>query len=212
MKALVLSDIHLRTANLRKLLDKVDRKEIELIIVCGDFSNFGGSIKEILKELDFAPLFAVPGNLDTREIIEELEEKGFSLHGKKKKFGNRVFIGFGGGTLGTPGEVNSSEEEIYATLKGLLKGVKNAVLVTHAPPKGTKIDEIAGGKHIGSESIKRAIEEFQPELHFCGHVHEAAGQELIGKTLSLNVASVKEGKLTVADLKEKKFEVVEVLE
>jgi Icc-related predicted phosphoesterase len=41
--------------------------------------------------------------------------------------------------------------------------------------------------HIGSFSIGQWVSNYQPKLHCCGHVHEAAGKETkIGKTLCFN--------------------------
>ena len=43
-----------------------------------------------------------------------------------------------------------------------IKNHKITLLVTHAPPLGTKTDLLPSGEHVGSESIRRVIEEFQP--------------------------------------------------
>jgi Icc-related predicted phosphoesterase len=57
------------------------------------------------------------------------------------------------------------------------------VLVVHSPPKG----HVDGGRHLGSEAILRAVEEKQPRLVVCGHIHESAGEESqIGASRVLN--------------------------
>jgi Icc-related predicted phosphoesterase len=44
------------------------------------------------------------------------------------------------------------------------------------------------GAHGGSRSVAPFIERNQPELFFCGHIHEAAGvSEKIGNTAARNV-------------------------
>jgi Icc-related predicted phosphoesterase len=43
--------------------------------------------------------------------------------------------------------------------------------------------------HVGSEAVRTAIEEFQPVLGLHGHVHEAAGEESLGRTVCLNPGS-----------------------
>ncbi|MGL4670553.1 MAG: metallophosphoesterase family protein [Methanobacteriaceae archaeon] len=63
---------------------------------------------------------------------------------------------------------------------------KFKVLITHAPPINTNADKIKNGAHVGSFSIRKIIEEFQPDLAICGHIHEAKSQDKIGKTLVIN--------------------------
>lgn len=59
--------------------------------------------------------------------------------------------------------------------------------MTHAPPFGTKLDEIAHGKHVGSASIRKFIEGEKPLLNVCGHIHEKAGAEdMINSTRLIN--------------------------
>ena len=65
-------------------------------------------------------------------------------------------------------------------------GGKKTVLVTHAPPYGTKLDNVHGG-HSGNKSIRKFIEKCQPCLLFCGHIHENSGkQDRIKKTVVVN--------------------------
>ena len=64
-------------------------------------------------------------------------------------------------------------------------------MVTHMHPSNSKA-EFSGFK--GSKSIRKAIDEFQPDLLLCGHIHEAEGiEDKINKTKVLNVG--KEGKI-----------------
>jgi uncharacterized protein len=58
------------------------------------------------------------------------------------------------------------------------------VLVVHSPPKGY----VDGPRRLGSEAILAAIEDKQPRLVLCGHVHEAAGEEAtVGASRVVNV-------------------------
>ncbi|MCY3022150.1 MAG: metallophosphoesterase [Planctomycetota bacterium] len=47
------------------------------------------------------------------------------------------------------------------------------VYVLHTPPWGTKLDQVAGGKHIGSRAVRSFIERHQPPLALHGHIHES---------------------------------------
>lgn len=201
MKAIALSDIHGRTENLQKIVQLIHNRGVELALIAGDLTNYGGKrqAEEVLNILEGLEVMAVPGNLDTAEVLGFLEEKGISLHGKKKRLGKWAFTGFGGGLLGQPGEVAFGEEKIEKALLGLLESGKNSVLLTHLPPFGTSIDLAENRMHIGSKAIMKIIEKKQPLLHICGHCHDAQGEEKIGKTTSANAGAVKEGMAMVID-------------
>jgi len=64
-------------------------------------------------------------------------------------------------------------------------------MVTHMHPQGSK-SEFSGIE--GSQSIRRAIEKFKPDLLIHGHIHEGEGiEDRIGKTTIINVG--KTGKI-----------------
>ena len=66
-------------------------------------------------------------------------------------------------------------------------GLKPLVLVCHCPPLGTPLDRVREGVHAGSQAVREFIEEQQPEVFFCGHIHEAAGVAArIGATRGFN--------------------------
>ena len=202
MIVLVLSDIHSKIGNLEKIVNLIHNKDVKIALILGDLTNLGGKreTEEVLELLKGFKVFAIPGNFDSPEVLETLEEKGISLHGKKEKLGKFLFAGFGGGLVYGPGGILFSEKEIEKNLKGLLEGEKNVVLLTHLPPFETKIDLTRSGTHIGSEAVKKAVEKSQPVLHLCGHIHEAFGEEKIGITTSINIGAVKEGKALLLEI------------
>ncbi|MDD5148021.1 MAG: metallophosphoesterase family protein [Candidatus ainarchaeum sp.] len=207
MKISAFADIHSNTTMLEAALKEA--KSPGLAVLLGDNTHYGGfsDAEKVLETMDGKKILALPGNVDTWEVLETFEKKGVSLHGKKKKISGFVFIGFGGGKTGDAGETNFEEAKIYSTLKALCKGEKKIVLCTHLPPINTKIDLTSSGSHAGSKAIRRIIEEFYPVLHLCGHCHESAGEEKIGKTLCINAGAVKEGNAVVIDLNEKSNEI-----
>jgi len=86
----------------------------------------------------------------------------------------------------------------------VLKNPNNAMFNFHCPPINTKIDlapkldknlRLVGGLdgvkyvHVGSKSVRWAIEKYQPLIGLHGHIHESSGFEMIGKTLCLNPGS-----------------------
>jgi Icc-related predicted phosphoesterase len=63
------------------------------------------------------------------------------------------------------------------------------ILVVHGPPFGFG-DLTVRGRRTGSPSLTRRIEEIQPKLVVCGHIHEGRGMYRLGKTLVVNVSQV----------------------
>lgn len=202
MKILVLSDIHGRTENLKQILKKAHGKGIGLAIITGDLTNYGEKkqVQEILEELKNYKTMAVPGNMDTKKALQEMEAKKISIHGKNKKIGKWNFAGFGGGITGHIGEILHTEEQIEKTLEKTLERKEKTVLVTHLPPKNTSIDLAHGKMHAGSTAIRKIIEQKQPTIHVCGHIHEALGEDKIGTTTTINAGAVKEGKALILNL------------
>lgn len=63
---------------------------------------------------------------------------------------------------------------------------KKIILVTHAPPYGTKLDR-ALGEHCGNKSIAKFIKNNKVELAISGHFHENFGKrDKIGSTKLIN--------------------------
>lgn len=62
------------------------------------------------------------------------------------------------------------------------------LLVTHGPPKGV-LDRTFLGLHVGCEVLRTIVPDRAPRLHVFGHIHEAAGEQQVGPTRTLNVAS-----------------------
>lgn len=105
-----------------------------------------------------------------------------------------------------PGDL--PEEELRKKVMSLMESVSdysNLILNFHAPPYGTsldiapKLDEnlkpvtISGNiltEHVGSTSIREAIERFQPLMGLHGHIHESKGGERLGSTWIFNPGSI----------------------
>ena len=101
-----------------------------------------------------------------------------------------------------------TEEELGKKIENMMAGVEdraNCILNFHCPPLGTTIDmapklttdlkpilEPGGGMEmapVGSSSVRKAIEVYQPLLGLHGHIHESKGAAKIGRTLCLNPGS-----------------------
>lgn len=192
------ADFH-GASNAESNLSKFLERGYDCLVLIGDLTNFGPaslstSMLERVKSAGI-PTFAVPGNCDPKEILQVLEKYGVNLHSKCKQLDNITFVGLGGSNLtpfNTPFEL--TEAEIQEELAALTCTTgNNWVLVTHAPPHGTKLDQIPEGTHVGSKSIRKFIEQKQPLLALCGHVHEARNTEKLGRTLMVNPGPISKG-------------------
>lgn len=186
---------------------------INSVIVLGDLSGYGRfrnfemnreDANHILEILNGFEILAIPGNCDSIPTIKFFEKKEVSLHEKIRVVDSISIAGFGGSSptpFETPFEL--SESEIYDKLKKLLNGVKTekTILVLHSPPKNTNCDITGNGSHVGSESVRKIIEEFQPNLVVSSHVHESAGtKDMIGDTEIVNIGPISGGNVGIIEI------------
>ncbi len=203
MRIIAIGDIHMST---RALQNIPNIQDADLILLNGDLTNYGSKedAKKVLNEvLSYNPnVLAQLGNLDNYEINTYLEELDINLHGKAYLFLNKVcLIGVGGSNptpFGTPTEYSEKELakiigeayrqglEFTTLAEPLIKEKIPMVLVSHAPPLGTRLDKLRDGRHVGSSTIRKFIEKHQPSLCVTGHIHEGKGEDSIGRTRIIN--------------------------
>ena len=206
MKILAVSDIH---GKYIKIIDYLKKNTVDLIILTGDITDFGPNelAEEILNEISSfdIPVLAIPGNCDPINLYGSIDNsKAVNIHGKSVTIKNIGICGFGGSNptpFNTPLEFD--EIEIYDNARRVMEEIKNhevTLFVTHAPPLGTKTDLLPSGKHVGSESLRKIIEEFQPTINLCGHIHESMAIDKIGKTSIINPGMLKEGHACIINI------------
>jgi hypothetical protein len=187
MRVLIFSDIH----NDLRRLEAIANTPADLYISAGDLVSWERGLPDcgrVLQPLG-EKLWVMPGNHETAaQITSFCEQLGFrDFHGKSFEAGGRHFVGLGYSNptpFDTPGEYREDE---LATHLAQFAGLKPMVLVCHAPPLDTDLDD-GGGGHFGSSAVRAFIEEQAPEHFFCGHIHEAAGRSTqIGTTAARNV-------------------------
>jgi Icc-related predicted phosphoesterase len=155
--------------------------------------------KGLLADLGGAgsPIYFVPGNMDGFDLIAwQGSGNVHALHGRCENWEGVCLIGLGGsphGAFSTP--IEYSEEVAAETLERALKSYQEGsiVLVSHCPPKDTKIDRVVVGQHVGSTSVRKFIEKTHPSLVVSGHVHEAQGSDKIGASVLVNPGPAKSG-------------------
>jgi hypothetical protein len=200
MNILAISDLHGSTHN--ALNNYLKNNKIDLIVIAGDITHFGPAelAEDILNEISSygIPVVAIPGNCDPQGISSQLDNsKAINIHGKSTAVKNVGICGFGGSNL-TPFDtpLEFGEIEIFEELDKIMVKMKDQdikILVTHAPPLNTNADKLPNGDHVGSESIRKIIEEHNPDINICGHIHEAQSIDKIGETVILNPGQIMDG-------------------
>lgn len=213
MKILVMGDIH---GQCHKIFNYLQKNAVDLIILTGDITHFGppklcGDILNSICAFN-VPTFTIPGNCDPTGVYAEIEKSSaINIHNRSVIIKNIGICGFGGSNptpFDTPLEFE--EMEIYDELKKLMKQIENQevrILVTHAPPYNTKTDLIPSGGHVGSKSVRKIIEEFQPSLNLCGHIHEAIAIDKIKDTIILNPGEASHGFAGIINISENEGEI-----
>ena len=210
LRILGLADLHDCTEGIRNLKDL----KYDLIAFCGDLHN--ASSTEGAKPAAMAlarlgpPVLIVPGNMDHRDVVPDLWEKaGFIvLHQSSFRHKEYGFLGMGGmiakdlRRLGDPNRYYHRDDEVYSVLEKAYQevaGTRAKIVIVHQPPRGA-CDILYNGERSGSSELRRFIENYQPDLVLCGHIHEDRGECHIGSTLVVNVGELRRGYGAVIDL------------
>jgi len=186
MKILAFVDLHSNISALRDIAKKA--KKCDIIVCAGDISIFQQNLDFILERLNAIgkPILMINGNHEDDITLESAcfnYKNIIFIHARSYRINNFIFFGYGGGGFSLEDE---GFEELAKEFKNEIKKDDKVILVTHAPPYGTKVDMISK-EHHGNKSIADFIYEVQPILSICGHLHETAGKkDMIGKTKIIN--------------------------
>ena len=196
---IVLGDIH---DHVGRIAEIPGLQKAEGIIVSGDITLMGGAhqAKKVIEAIrEHKPvLFAQIGNMDRPEVTGWLSEEGINLHGAVRELTPDIaLIGIGGSTFtpfATPSEFPESwYAEKLEHLWHTARKYKRCILVSHNPPKNTACDDIGEDRHVGSEAVREFIQEAQPDMCICGHIHEARAMDRIGRTVVINPGPFQNG-------------------
>ncbi len=197
MRILHLSDAHGEIGVVEKI---VEVEDYDLVVATGDFEDL--NIVRELARLD-KPALAVTGNIDTRIIESELTTLQLSIEGIVKKVGDYFFAGISGR------HVYSSAAQVISSLLSTRNSAP-LIVVSHYPPSGVKVDLAYSGIHIGKGILREFIEEFEPVLFLCGHVHEARGYDILGGTVIVNPGPLYMGYYAVIEADSLKVELKKI--
>jgi Icc-related predicted phosphoesterase len=194
LKILAAGDLHGDSRVSKKLAERADKENVDLVVLCGDLTGFRETANLIKPFKDKnKKVLVLPGNHESFATVDFLATLyGVrNIHGYSAKYNNVGIFGAGGANVGLS---VLSESEIFKTLKQAfegLKGIEKKIMVTHMHPEGS-LSEFSGFR--GSSAIARAIKKFQPDILIHSHIHEAEGlEQQIGKTKVINVG--KKGKI-----------------
>jgi len=190
MKILAASDVHGDTRWIENLAKKAEKEKVDLVLLCGDLVLNEGMTENIIGPFKKRNLKVaiIPGNHESSATTDFLSEmyKVYNLHGYSIKIGDVGFFGAGHANVG-PHMID--DQEMFGLLKkgfDYIKDAKKKIMLTHVHPEMSLTEKMSS--FPGSGAVTKAIEQFKPDLHLCGHVHECEGiEEVIGSTKSINV-------------------------
>lgn len=196
---IVFGDIHERI----HAVENIDDLHLaSAVLLSGDLTNAGGR-DSALHILDAVAarnprIFAQIGNMDTQAVDRALTERQVNVHGQVRDLGSGIALaGVGYSTptpFGTPSEVDDAQ--ICQWTQDVLHAASpfvQTLLMVHTPPRGQVVDRLFSGVHAGSVCLRSIIEEYQPPIVITGHIHEARGEEYIGRSHVLNPGSFAQG-------------------
>lgn len=205
MKLLGITDLHGSQAALERILAAAG--PVDLILLGGDLTNFGSSAEaeRLVRQAQAGgtTVLAVAGNCDSAQIDRRLEELGVSLMGRGVIHDG---VGLHGLSAMPPwrGDMYQlSEGELGEALQagyGQISGADHHVVLSHPPPRSEAIDRTSRGRHVGSTALRSFLDETQPGLVICGHIHEARGLEKFGRTTAVNCGLAAAGCYALAGL------------
>lgn len=212
------TDLHGEIHAYERLFETGAGKNVKAVIIGGDITPFLTAMGDIaLYQREFLEYYFIPkikdfkkkakkeifvmmGNDDLRinkDVLDKAAKKGtFKLINQQvHRLGSKYVAGYSyvNETPFLLKDWEKTEDKIKKDLDALAKksDPKRTIYSTHAPPKGTGLDVIFSGTHVGSSAIRDFILKHQPYLTLHGHIHESyqmSGnwREALGKTICVN--------------------------
>lgn len=215
MRFLVLSDIHGDTGYIEQLDDEF--ANADAVLFAGDFARFKEPetglpiLNTLVKKHE--TIFAVIGNCDAPEFLQELESIDISVEKDMIFRDGLAFAGSGGALKFTGTTLNErTDDELITDLSIIAEqeteeglsdsNWNNLILITHQPPFDTGMDKITAGISTGSKNIRAFIEKHQPLVAISGHIHESFATGKLGNTVLMNPGSLAEGRYGIIEVEE----------
>ena len=183
LRILAASDIHGSLDLARRLSEKAKKNKVDLVLLAGDIAGFEFD-KRIIDTFKTAKqkVVFVPGNWDLTEDIYAMKHSAKNLHNYYLTYGE---VGLTG--IGNPNWKFRLDYSDFENIKNNFEKMKSKkrILVSHLHALGTRA-EFSGVS--GDKILRRAVEEFKPDLLISAHIHESEGlEDKIGKTKVVQV-------------------------
>jgi Icc-related predicted phosphoesterase len=210
MRLVCLSDIHGNRPVMLRILE--DAGTPDVLVLAGDLTHFGepGDADQIVRlARDVCDtVFAVAGNCDSRDIDDRLTQLGVSLMRNATVHQSAAFYGLSAMPIWMGNMYEMTEAQLAEALRAGHRQLDGAgeglteVIVAHPPPRGCRVDRTRRGEHVGSTAVREWVEQVQPSLVVCGHIHESRGTDSIGPTRVVNCGAAFQGFYAVVELGE----------
>ena len=164
-------------------------KDVDLFVCLGDITWFGQGMIEMLEAINNLPkpVILLHGNHEYLPELQETAKKFKNItvtHKEMHIIGEYTFLSFGGDGFSRR---DPEFEKAAEKFKKKITNNKKTILLLHGPPFETNLDVPFANYHSGSESYRTFIEEVQPCLVLCGHIHECEGvSDYINDSLVMN--------------------------
>ena len=206
VRIIAFTDIHGSYDRVEEILR--EESSFDAVVIGGDLTTRGttdeaGSVIQRLQNFG-KPVLAVAGNMDLPSLDSAYETLGVNINARGVVIGDAGFFGVAGSPftpMNTPYEISETEISQRATIGW--RDVETArwkIFVPHAPPRGTALDRILIGKHVGSLAVREFVELCQPDVLVCGHIHESRGVDTLGKTQMVNCGTAARGYYAVINI------------
>lgn len=195
-RMIALPDLHNNLDNLPRIVDRITPADI--LLLPGDMSQSDDPdvIRTIRDTATTEHVLAVPGNWDGQRVTRYLDDTGINLHQRRQVLQGVTFLGLGG-SLPFIGRTEYSEDDyarFTADLAAMIQPDDEALaLVSHQPPSKTLCALTRRGDDAGSANVRAFIEQVQPLICVCGHIHEGRGVDHIGRTAIINPGPLADG-------------------
>jgi Icc-related predicted phosphoesterase len=189
-RILAVGDIHGNTGLIKKISEKAKKEGVDLIILTGDLTMAEQSIENLVGPLvkTKKQVLLIPGNHESAATIDFLSNMygAKNIHGYGLRMGSLGIFGAGTANMGPHSIGDLGIAELLRKAHEEVKDAERKIMVTHIHPYGSKA-EMFGFK--GSRAVRKALNEFQPDVLVSSHIHEAGGmEEKIGNTRVINVS------------------------
>jgi len=175
VKILAFSDLHCDLEAAAQIVSAAEKAD--LVIGVGDFAQIHKGLEQTMEALKPINdrMVVVPGNNETLEALKNATD-ALILHGEVVDLDVVTLAGIGCAIPPLPPTDWGSYDMTEVDAEKMLLEMRSAdILVTHSPPKGV-LDMHATLGNLGSVAVRGWIKAHEPELVFCGHIHDCWGQ------------------------------------